>query len=100
VARLLVSPTARRNVERLIETHSLPANTTGRFESSIRPLATFPFLGQALDGRWSGYRYVLGPWRWMLIVYVYHEDQDLAGVVTVQDARAQHSPTASPASAG
>ncbi|OFW55022.1 MAG: hypothetical protein A2146_00410 [Actinobacteria bacterium RBG_16_67_10] len=94
MTRLLVSPRARGNLRRLIVTHSLPTTTTDRFEASIQPLAKFPSLGHALGGRWSGYRYVLGPWRWMVIVYEYLEDQDLVAVVTVQDARSQRSPTA------
>jgi hypothetical protein len=93
VARLLVSPRARGNLERLIQTQSLPTTTTDLFKASIQPLATFPLLGQALSGRWSGFRYLLGPWRWMIIVYEYLEDQDVVGIVAVQDARSEHSPT-------
>ncbi|MDP8904459.1 MAG: type II toxin-antitoxin system RelE/ParE family toxin [Chloroflexota bacterium] len=95
MTRLLVSPRARRNLRRLIETHSLPTTTTDRFRASIQPLASIPLLGQALSGRWSGYRYLLGPWRWMIIVYEYHEDQELVAIVTVQDARSEQAPTAS-----
>jgi hypothetical protein len=56
-------------------------------------------LGPALSGRWTGYRYLLGPWRWMIIVYEYDEDQDVIGIVTVQDARSERSPTGSPITA-
>jgi plasmid stabilization system protein ParE len=95
MATVLVSPRARRNLERLIQTHSLPVSTVSRFAASIGPLATFPAIGAPLGGRWSGYRFILGPWRWMLIVYEYQEDQDLVGIVTVQDARALGSATSS-----
>jgi plasmid stabilization system protein ParE len=95
MASVLVSPRARRNLERLIQTHSLPASTVGRFAASIEPLAAFPSIGAPLGGRWSGYRFVLGPWRWMLIVYEYHQDQDLVGIVTVQDARYSGAATSS-----
>ena len=83
-----------------MESHSLPPTTTDRFEASIRPLADFPLLGQALSGRWTGYRYLLGPWRWMIIVYEYDEDQDLVAVVTLQDARSDRSPTGSSITTG
>jgi plasmid stabilization system protein ParE len=95
MATVLVSPRAQHNLERLIQTHSLPASTVSRFAASIEPLATFPAIGAPLGGRWSGFRFILGPWRWMLIVYAYHGEQDLVGIVTVQDARALGSATSS-----
>ena len=95
MASVLVSPRARRNLERWIQTHSLPASTVGRFAASIEPLAAFPSIGAPLGGRWSGYRFVLGPWRSMLIVYEYHQDQDLVGIVTVQDSRYSGAATSS-----
>jgi len=95
VATVLVSPRARRNLERLIQTHSLPASTVGRFAASIESLAAFPLIGAPLGGRWARYRFILGPWRWMLIVYEYLEDQDVVGIVTVQDARSSSAVTSS-----
>jgi plasmid stabilization system protein ParE len=86
VPRLLVSPRARRNLQRLIETHSLPRDTLDRFQASIHPLAAFPLLGPPLERRWAGYRYILGPWRWMIVVYEYLPNEDVVGVVTVQIA--------------
>jgi hypothetical protein len=35
----------------------------------------------------------------MIIVYEYDEDQDVIGIVTVQDARSERSPTGSPITA-
>ena len=93
MASVLVSPRARRNLQRLIQTHSLPASTVDRFLAAIGPLADFPSIGAPLAGRWSGYRFILGPWRSMLIVYEYHEDQRLVGIVTVQDARSAGAAT-------
>lgn len=87
MASVVLSPRARRNLDRLIETHSLPESTIARFEGSIEPLRNFPLLGAPLTGRWSGYRFVLGPWRWMVIVYEYDEPKDHVGIVTVQDGR-------------
>jgi len=71
----------------LIRTHSLPADTASRVVRSLRPLERFPLLGPALTGRWEGFRFVLGPWRWMLLVYVVLEPVDRVVVVTLQDAR-------------
>jgi plasmid stabilization system protein ParE len=88
VARLVVSPAAAEDLERLIFTHSLPVDTKARVVRSIRPLADFPLLGAALPDRWEGFRFVLGPWRWMVIVYAYDAERDEVSVVTIQDGRA------------
>jgi len=93
MASVLVSPRARRNLERLVRTHSLPESTIARVKASLEPLGSFPQLGAPLTGRWAGYRFILGPWRWMLIVYEYHQDQDVVGIVTVQDARSSKAAT-------
>jgi plasmid stabilization system protein ParE len=93
MASVLIAPRARRNLERLIETHSLPSSTVGRFRSSIEPLAAFPEIGSPLGGRWTGYRFILGPWRWMLIIYQYDREGDVVGIVTVQDARSSSAAT-------
>ena len=90
--RVLVAPAAAADLERLILTQSLPADTMARVRRSIEPLATFPLLGASLEGRWRDYRFVLGPWRWMLIVYVH--DTDTVAVVTIQDARSSTAATA------
>lgn len=81
------------DLERLIVTHSLPADTRGRVRSSLEPLADFPLLGPELGGRWAGLRFVLGPWRWMLIVYQYDAEEDRVVVLTIQDARSSRAPT-------
>lgn len=87
MASVIVTPTARRNLQRLIETHSLPASTTARVATSIAPLGLFPLLGAPLEGRWAGFRFVLGPWRWMIVVYRYDETTDQVAIVTIQDGR-------------
>jgi len=93
VARVVVTPTAATDLERLITTHSLPADTTARFKRSIAPLARFPLIGAPLHGRWTDYRFVLGPWRWMPVVYVYHETVDRVAIVTIQDGRTSRAVT-------
>lgn len=44
-------------------------------------------MGAELAGRWSGFRFLLGPWRWMILIYVFIEDESRAVVVTIQDGR-------------
>ena len=94
MTRVLVAPAAATDLERLIFTHSLPADTFARVSKSIEPLAEFPLLGASLEGRWHNYRFVLGPWRWMLIVYAYDGDTDVVAIATIQDARSSTSATA------
>jgi hypothetical protein len=75
------------DLDSLIRTHSLPPDTRARVARSLRPLERFPRMGMALQGRWEGYRVLLGPWRWLLFVYVYIEAEERVVVVTIQDAR-------------
>jgi plasmid stabilization system protein ParE len=93
LARVVVTPAAAEDLARLIGTHSLPPDTKPRVQSSLRPLAHFPLLGAPLGGRWEGFRFILGPWRWMVIVYLYDEDADEVAVVTIQDGRSSHAAT-------
>jgi hypothetical protein len=37
------------------------------------------------------FRFVLGPWRWMLVVYVHFESADRVVMVTIHDARSSHT---------
>ncbi len=92
MAGVIVAEPAQHDLADLIRSHSLPTSTRDRVRRSIEPLASFPLLGPALDGRWDGFRSILGPWPWMLIVYVYDEEADLVIVVTIQDARSGSSP--------
>jgi len=71
VARVVVAESAQADLNALVLSHSLPASTRARVRTSLRPLATFPLLGPALTGRWHGFRFILGPWPWMLLVYLY-----------------------------
>lgn len=87
MSRVLVAPEAVAALARLIATHSLPSDTPSRVRRSIEPLARFPLLGAPLEGRWREFRFVLGPWRWMLIVYAYDDEADLVAIVTIQDGR-------------
>jgi plasmid stabilization system protein ParE len=93
VAAVVLTPTAVADLDRLTATHSLPATTRERVKSSLRALATFPMLGPGLTGRWQGFRFILGPGPWMLLVYVYDEKTVQVSVVTIQDARSAESAT-------
>jgi hypothetical protein len=87
VARVELTRAAVEDLERLIRTHSLPVDTKDRVRHSLRSLERFPLLGSPLHARWDGFRFVLGPWRWMLIVYEYFEDEKRVVVETIQDGR-------------
>ncbi len=81
---------ARPPVEQLktlIQTHSLPEDTRERVAHAVRLLAEFPEIGQALESPRPGLRVLLGPWRWMLIVYVYVAADDKAIIVGFEDGR-------------
>lgn len=84
---------AVEDLDRLITLNSLPSDTRARVARSLRPLASFPNLGPGLSGRWDGYRVLIGPWRWLLLVYVVLEQEDRVVVVTVQDARSSTAVT-------
>jgi hypothetical protein len=51
--------------------------------------------GHRLNGSARLMRFILGPWRWMLILYSYEEHDDLVLVVAFQDARSSAAATAS-----
>ena len=93
MTRVLVTPAARDDLARLIRTHSLPRDTTRRVVRSLRPLAEFPLLGAPLEGPWKGFRFILGPWRWMVVVYVVDDGREQVSIVTIQDAGSATSPT-------
>jgi hypothetical protein len=94
LARAELSRAALDDLDELVFTHSLPSDARERIRRILLGLERFPRLGAELEGRWTGFRFVLGPWRWMLLVYVYLEDEDRVVLVTVQDGRSSRSPTA------
>jgi hypothetical protein len=82
------------DLDGLIRTHSLPSDSRVRVARSLRALERFPLMGPALDGRWEGFRFLIGPWRWLVLVYVFIESEDRVVVVTIQDARSSTAATA------
>jgi hypothetical protein len=58
VAEVRLSTVALEDLDRLILTHSLPADTRARVK---RSLGRFPRLGRKLQGRWSPFRFTSAP---------------------------------------
>lgn len=96
MARVEFARAAVEDLEDLIRTHSLPTDTRTRVARSLRTLESFPLMGPTLSGRWEGFRFLLGPWRWLLLVYVFIESEDRVVIVTIQDARSSGSATNHP----
>jgi plasmid stabilization system protein ParE len=93
LAAVEIAGAAIEDLDRLTAVLSLPADTRDRVRASLAPLAEFPLLGPELAGRWQGLRFLLGPWRWMLIVYEYLEAEDRVVILTIQDARSSSAAT-------
>ena len=93
MARVEIARAALEDLDRLIAVLTLPVGTRGGVRASLEPLARFPRLGPELSGRWQGLRFILGPWRWMLIVYEYRETEDRVVILTIQDARSSSALT-------
>ena len=95
MAHVELARAAVDDLDRLIRTHSLPCDTRERVRASLAPLARFPRLGPELTGRWNGFRFILGPWRWMLLVYVFDDKRDRVVIGTIQDPRTSSAATRS-----
>ncbi len=93
MASVDLAATAVEDLDALIAAQSLPADTWPRVARSLRGLESFPLMGPELSLRWSGFRFVLGPWRWLLLVYVYIEPEDRVVIVTIQDGRSSAAAT-------
>ena len=95
MARVELARAAAEDIARLRVTHSLPPDTGVRIRASLRALEQFPRLGSELEGPgWEGFRFLLGPWRWMVIVYEILDEGERVVVVTVQDGRSSRAATA------
>ena len=94
MAKVELSAVAVEDLDRMIVTHSLPADTRQRVKRALAALEQFPRIGRQLEGRWRPMRFILGPWRWMLIIYTYQEADDAVFIVTIQDARSSTAATA------
>jgi len=93
VAQVELARAAVADLDRLVRTHSLPSDTRDRVRAALEPLRHYPRLGPELAGRWGGFRFLLGPWRWMLLVCAFDPIRDRVVVVTIQDARTSSAAT-------
>ncbi len=87
MADVIVAPRAWIALDDLIVTRSLPDQSRSRVVATMISLTVFPERGRPLRGPWAGFRYVLGPWPWMLLVYEYQPEADMVAIVAIEDAR-------------
>jgi plasmid stabilization system protein ParE len=92
VPRVELSDVAVAELDALIALHHLPDDTRQRVACSLRALEQFPNAGRGLTGPLSGLRMLVGPWRWLLLVYIVLPDDDRVIVVSAQDARRSRNP--------
>jgi plasmid stabilization system protein ParE len=94
VTRLEWSEQTLSGLDRLVLTHSLPTDTRERVEASAQPLERFPRIGPEIRTLADGsLRFLVGPWPWLLIIYLYLEADERVVIVSVADGRAAESTT-------
>jgi hypothetical protein len=82
-----VTRQARDELRSLIETRQLPADTRVRLSRSLLILEEFPRAGKQLAGAWRDCRALIGPWGWLIVVYMDIEPEDRVVVIAFHDAR-------------
>jgi len=82
-----VTRQARDELRALIEGRQLPADTRQRVARSLLTLEEFPRAGKQLSGVWRDCRAFIGPWGWLIIVYMFIEGEDRVVVIAFHDAR-------------
>lgn len=87
MASIEVTRLAREDLRELIETRHLPDNARERVSRSLLTLVQFPNAGRKLSGVWRECRALIGPWGWLIVVYMYIESKDRVVVIAFQDAR-------------
>lgn len=88
--RVVLTPRAVIDLERLSEALRLPPDVGARVQRSLRLLERFPQAGRQLTDRWSETRFLIGPWPWMILIYLH---DDVVFVVAVHDARSSSAAT-------
>lgn len=87
MAAIEVTRQARDELRDLIETRHLPADTRERIARSLLTLEEFPRAGKQLSGVWRDCRALIGPWGWLIVVYMYIESEGRVVVIAFHDAR-------------
>lgn len=94
MAAIEVTRLARDELRELIETRQLPSDTRERISRSLLTLEEFPRAGKRLSGVWRDCRALIGPWGWLIVVYMYVEAEDRIVVIAFHDARTSDAPIA------
>ena len=92
--RVIVTPRAVQDLRDLVAGLGLGDLALQRVKRTLGMLERFPLAGRALSGPWEGTRFLIGPWPWMILVYVHDEADDVVYVASVHDGRSATSPTA------
>ena len=82
-----VTRRARDELRALIESRQLPTDTRQRVARSLLTLEEFPRAGNQLSGVWRDCRALIGPWGWLIVVYIYIEVEERVIVIAFHDAR-------------
>jgi plasmid stabilization system protein ParE len=82
-----VTRLARDELRALIRSRQLPDDTRDRLARTLAMLEEFPRAGKQLSGVWRDCRALIGPWGWLIVVYMYIEAEDRAVIVAFHDAR-------------
>jgi hypothetical protein len=88
-----VTRQARDELRGLIRTRQLPADTRERVSHSLLTLKEFPRAGKQLSGVWRDCRALIGPWGWLIVVYMYIEAEDRVVVIAFHDALTSEAAT-------
>jgi len=86
-----VTRLARDELRELIETRQLPADTRERVSRTLLTLEEFPRAGKQLSGVWRDCRALIGPWGWLVVVYMYIEAKGRVVVIAFHDARTSNA---------
>jgi mRNA-degrading endonuclease RelE of RelBE toxin-antitoxin system len=92
--RIEVTRQAREELHKLIATRELPVETRERVSRALLMLEEFPRAGKQLSGVWRDCRALIGPWGWLIVVYVHIETEDRVVVIAFHDARTSDAATA------
>jgi hypothetical protein len=87
VTLVQLTATAVGHLDELIVTHSLPSDTRARLRRSLAILTDSPSVGSRLPEPHDDLRFLLGPWRWLLVVYRYDRATDTVLVLALEDVR-------------